>query len=191
MLSAAHVLAMDAKNLLDVVDSVRIRYPDLFNVESALSLAAQQQCEAADEFRLKDPDDNYVEQIKTDNSSHHYPNVSSTAGSMNFSEDCMEQQTYQNLCKSSEQPPSSFIDEIYVNQIEPINTTEGIYDNDCIVNAQMKNLNIDSTVAKSFANTSTTINNANKIIPSTKPPLAAKPGKLTQQCDITNVKCSH
>lgn len=30
MLSAAHVLAMDAKNLLDVVDSVRIRHPDLF-----------------------------------------------------------------------------------------------------------------------------------------------------------------
>lgn len=29
MLSAAHVLAMDAKNLLDVVDSVRIRYPQV------------------------------------------------------------------------------------------------------------------------------------------------------------------
>lgn len=27
MLSAAHVLAMDAKNLLDVIDSIRIRYP--------------------------------------------------------------------------------------------------------------------------------------------------------------------
>ncbi len=29
MLSSAHVLAMDAKNLLDVVDSVRIRYPEV------------------------------------------------------------------------------------------------------------------------------------------------------------------
>lgn len=29
MLSAAHVLAMDAKNLLDVVDSIRIRYPEV------------------------------------------------------------------------------------------------------------------------------------------------------------------
>ncbi|KAE8748456.1 Focal adhesion kinase 1 variant 2 [Frankliniella occidentalis] len=29
MLSAAHVLAMDAKNLLDAVDSIRIRYPDV------------------------------------------------------------------------------------------------------------------------------------------------------------------
>uniref|UniRef100_A0AAG5DN03 Protein kinase domain-containing protein n=1 Tax=Anopheles atroparvus TaxID=41427 RepID=A0AAG5DN03_ANOAO len=30
MLAAAHVLAMDAKNLLDVVDSIRVRYPNLF-----------------------------------------------------------------------------------------------------------------------------------------------------------------
>lgn len=29
MLSAAHILAMDAKNLLDVIDSIRIRYPDV------------------------------------------------------------------------------------------------------------------------------------------------------------------
>ncbi|XP_065222614.1 focal adhesion kinase 1-like isoform X2 [Planococcus citri] len=29
MLSSAHVLAIDAKNLLDVIDSVRIRYPDV------------------------------------------------------------------------------------------------------------------------------------------------------------------
>lgn len=29
MLSSAHVLAMDAKTLLDVVDSVRIRYPEV------------------------------------------------------------------------------------------------------------------------------------------------------------------
>ena len=27
MLSSAHVLAMDAKNLLDVIDSIRINYP--------------------------------------------------------------------------------------------------------------------------------------------------------------------
>lgn len=29
MLSAAHVLAMDSKNLLDVVDAIRLRYPHL------------------------------------------------------------------------------------------------------------------------------------------------------------------
>lgn len=32
MLSAAHVLAMDAKNLLDVADSMRIRYPDVDHI---------------------------------------------------------------------------------------------------------------------------------------------------------------
>lgn len=183
MLSAAHVLAMDAKNLLDVVDSVRIRYPDLFNVESALCLAAQQQqqYETDDERYLKESDDNDVEQINTDNPFQHSNSSSTTAGPVNFNEDYMEQQTYQNLCKSSEPPPPPFTaDEIYVNQIEPIQTTEGIYDNECIVNAQLKNLNIDATIANSFANTSTTINHTNKIIApvsSTKPPLAAKPGR--------------
>jgi len=29
MLSAAHILAMDAKNLLDVVDSIRMRCPNV------------------------------------------------------------------------------------------------------------------------------------------------------------------
>lgn len=31
MLSAAHVLAMDAKSLLDVIDSIRCRFPNLFH----------------------------------------------------------------------------------------------------------------------------------------------------------------
>lgn len=29
MLGAAHVLAMDSKNLLDVIDTIRIRYPHI------------------------------------------------------------------------------------------------------------------------------------------------------------------
>lgn len=186
MLSAAHVLAMDAKNLLDVVDSVRIRYPDLFSIESAQRMAASKQCEASDEFHLKNSDDYDAEKMTTDNLSS-FPNVNNTSVSINYNDNCSDRQTYQNLCKSSEQPPSSYTDEIYVNQLEPINTTttttttEGIYDNECIVNAQMKGLNIDSRIANSFANTSSTVNQTNKITPpisSTKPPLAAKPGKL-------------
>uniref|UniRef100_A0A182MV34 Focal adhesion kinase 1 n=1 Tax=Anopheles culicifacies TaxID=139723 RepID=A0A182MV34_9DIPT len=44
MLSAAHVLAMDAKNLLDVVDSIRVRYPNLFPQQpSAPSSPTQRQ----------------------------------------------------------------------------------------------------------------------------------------------------
>lgn len=37
MLSAAHVLAMDAKNLLDVIDSIRNRFPNLFNASEGRS----------------------------------------------------------------------------------------------------------------------------------------------------------
>lgn len=189
MLSAAHVLAMDAKNLLDVVDSVRIRYPDLFIVESAQRMAAPKQSEASDEFYLRNSDEYDAEKMTTDNLSS-FPNVISTSGSMNYHDNCIEQQTYQNLCKSFEQPPTSFTDEIYVNQMEPINTTtanttsssEGIYDNDCIVNAQLKGLHIDSRIANSFASTSSAVNQSNTHktppISSTKPPLAAKPGKI-------------
>ena len=32
MLSSAHILAMDAKNLLDVIDSIRINYPGVDQV---------------------------------------------------------------------------------------------------------------------------------------------------------------
>lgn len=183
MLSAAHVLAMDAKNLLDVVDSVRIRYPELFTVESTLNInnTTYKPCEESDEFHLKNTDESDAEKIPTKNLSS-FPNVNSSAGAFNFSEDSVEHhQTYQNLCKSSEQASPSFSDEIYVNQLEPIiNTTEGIYDNECIVNAQMKVLNIDSKIANSSANTLST-HQSNKIAPpiaSAKPPLAAKPGTI-------------
>jgi focal adhesion kinase 1 len=43
MLSSGHILAMDAKNLLDVVDSVRMQYPE---VEAIIS---GQQSEASKE----------------------------------------------------------------------------------------------------------------------------------------------
>lgn len=193
MLSAAHVLAMDAKNLLDVVDSVRMRYPDLFSVESAQRMAAPNQFEATDEFYLRNSDEYDSDKMSS------FPNVSSLSGSINHNDSSGDQQTYQNLCKSFEQPPASIhMDEIYVNQIEPVNSattntntntninttsssSEGIYDNECIVNAQLKNLHIDSRAANSFAHTSTAVNQSNKTTPpiaSTKPPLAAKPGEL-------------
>ena len=38
MLSSAHILAMDAKNLLDVIDSIRITYP---GVDQVISTHAQ------------------------------------------------------------------------------------------------------------------------------------------------------
>lgn len=37
MLSSGHILAMDAKNLLDVVDSVRMQYPEVEAIISGRS----------------------------------------------------------------------------------------------------------------------------------------------------------
>ncbi|XP_058118028.1 uncharacterized protein LOC131289552 [Anopheles ziemanni] len=42
MLAAAHVLAMDAKNLLDVVDSIRVRYPNLFQRQPSVPTSPTQ-----------------------------------------------------------------------------------------------------------------------------------------------------
>ncbi|XP_039305531.1 uncharacterized protein LOC105205797 isoform X2 [Solenopsis invicta] len=50
MLSAAHILAMDAKNLLDVIDSIRIRYP---YVDSQI---CQKQCDVVNRTRESTPE---------------------------------------------------------------------------------------------------------------------------------------
>lgn len=50
MLSAAHILAMDAKNLLDVIDSIRIRYP---YVDSQI---CQRQSDAVNRTRESTPE---------------------------------------------------------------------------------------------------------------------------------------
>lgn len=43
MLSSGHILAMDAKNLLDVVDSVRMQYPEVEAMISHQSETAKEQ----------------------------------------------------------------------------------------------------------------------------------------------------
>lgn len=55
MLSAAHVLAMDAKNLLDVVDSVRIRYPNLFMAEDIQNVATVPATPPSTSYSSSDP----------------------------------------------------------------------------------------------------------------------------------------
>ncbi|XP_019888475.2 focal adhesion kinase 1 isoform X3 [Ooceraea biroi] len=50
MLSAAHILAMNAKNLLDVIDSIRIRYP---YVDSQI---CQKQCDVVNRTRESTPE---------------------------------------------------------------------------------------------------------------------------------------
>lgn len=93
MLSAAHALAMDAKNLLDVVDSVRLRYPDLFqhsninNFESLeMSLQNLQTTTIPnDEHESIDPNDSQT-----------YQNVSQIMKTSSINVD--EQQNVSNQC---------------------------------------------------------------------------------------------
>lgn len=169
MLSAAHVLAMDAKNLLDVVDSVRIRYPDLFSVEHSSTTAVESSKPSTIFYFTKDQGRSYVE--------GNSENASNLTASINIDSDSDVQQTYQNLSKSKEvpQPSPTTLDGTYINQerIESVNKTERIYDNECIESGQLKNRNNLTSLA------STAINQSNRIdsLASAKPPVAAKPGK--------------
>lgn len=68
MLAAAHVLAMDSKNLLDVVDTIRIRYPQfnkhLFKVSDSIPETESNEVETLEE-----------ETSKVSDASTTYPNL--------------------------------------------------------------------------------------------------------------------
>lgn len=172
MLSAAHVLAMDAKNLLDVVDSVRIRHPELFLVEDTDSSPANvlQSVEPLDLAGVIQDEDYMTKTVE----------ISSILPSFDVSNSSCdtawnEQQSYENLSKSDDTHALSSQTDIYVNQeqIKPMTKdTEGIYDNNSIISQQQ-------ILSK---NTTDKFNNDAKILtssslPTTKPPIAAKSGE--------------
>lgn len=167
MLSAAHVLAMDAKNLLDVVDSVRVRYPELFTTEE-IHVSSSISLQSSD---ISEPIHSAEDQEK---SGENFPVFTNARSSNNCNEDCVEQQAYQNLTEITENPLSIIRDEIYVNQ-EQIQPTQKIYDNDSIVSAQLKSRSIDLKAIKESSKQSTKIES----LTTTKPPVAVKPGKLS------------
>lgn len=115
MLSAAHVLAMDAKNLLDVVDSIRIKYPKI----STSSDVFESTCSD-----LRDEDN--MSNAKTSDITSELMDVSGKIATINLNDDNIEQ-TYQNCAKNCEGQPTSNQEEIYANQnsvtaqIKPIN----------------------------------------------------------------------
>lgn len=172
MLSAAHVLAMDAKNLLDVVDSVRVRYPDLFINEHSSPSRFKTSEETSESYSAKD-------QERDDGS---LSSVNCLMASINVDNDDNGQQTYQNLSKLDEipppPPPLAIQEEIYANQeqIESANKSEGVYDNDWVVGSRFKNRNFELKNVNSFASTAIIQSNKSGIYASSKPPVAAKPG---------------
>lgn len=156
MLSAAHVLAMDAKNLLDVVDSIRIRHPELFLVDATLTSSSGN----------NDDLGGYV--IK--NEKNLFSNESSSNSNHDWTYN-IQQQEYENLSK--------YQNDIYVNQeeIQPSIQTEGIYDNDSVVTMQHTHLHINAT--DTFDEDVIVRPSLNNIaqFPATKPPIAVKSGE--------------
>lgn len=155
MLSAAHVLAMDAKNLLDVIDSLRLRYPELFKQYTVTSTTPLQ------------PES--ISRFQFDISSQQQPSASISSPQSDDSYQIMTRQTYENMSQMQNQlplqhnsPPTSLTqsyeqqsNDLYANQ-----QSAGIYDNECVINQQMKSLEMDTKP---------------------KPPVAAKPSNLQQK----------
>lgn len=158
MLSAAHVLAMDAKNLLDVIDSLRNRYPELF---------------ANDQQQISRPPGSDANPMKHSNYESQSQNITvhSQFAQENVNEESVETmacQTYENMSQiQSEMSPNC---ELYANQS---GGSDGLYDNECIIiNQQMKNADLDAGSGS---------NGGLCGVPPPKPPVAAKPSNLQQK----------
>lgn len=169
MLSAAHVLAMDAKNLLDVVDSIRLRYPELFlrapqntspPLDHATSTAQQIQS-------VRGP----ISQLETNVDSYEQ----------------MQQQTYQNLSEIADQSASmgspemdGASEDLYANQ-QQLDQQQGIYDNDCVISAQLNKLNVTNDTPSYVSAVDSIVTPKLSPLPPAKPPVAAKPVNLHQK----------
>lgn len=120
MLSSAHVLAMDAKNLLDVVDSLRVRFPDLFAGHTIVIPASQLQPIIDNNQLQTTPPQNTQSQYTVD--------------------DCyqiMTRQTYQNLSQMQQQQSNESHDQYSNEQC-------GIYDNESAIAQQMEHMDLES-----------------------------------------------
>ncbi|XP_062559415.1 uncharacterized protein LOC134224153 [Armigeres subalbatus] len=151
MLSAAHVLAMDAKNLLDVVDSIRVRFPNLvFPKQPSLPTSPIQKQPPAMTCSLTSSASSSAAlatssiNSSTVPSSGAPPPTTSFQQQQQFSFDLQQSDTvgecYQNLqpkqiFHSHSSPPTSLTHSYETNQTQLYtNQQSGIYDNDCVVN---------------------------------------------------------
>lgn len=144
MLSAAHVLAMDAKNLLDVVDSIRVRFPQLFSQQQQ----QQQQQSATQSNANIYKSGNLSTSPEAHSPQEKYQQVKLNDDSSNCYQSSIIE-NYQNLSQIHEQqqsltsPQNSLNDanlidnqqQMYSNQQQQQQQqTTGIYDNDIIIN---------------------------------------------------------
>lgn len=114
MLSAAHVLAMDAKNLLDVVDSIRTRFP---------AIDSKQQ----NSVKIPSPQHSEPESVCS-------PNLSNPV-----EENYQNINPLQKLLSHSS-PPTSLTQSYGEQQLYSNQQQMGIYDNECVINQHNKNI---------------------------------------------------
>uniref|UniRef100_A0A8W7P0B5 Focal adhesion kinase 1 n=1 Tax=Anopheles coluzzii TaxID=1518534 RepID=A0A8W7P0B5_ANOCL len=141
MLSAAHVLAMDAKNLLDVVDSIRVRYPNLFPQQqqqqpqqpSAPSSPTQRQHGAATSI---------TSAVHPSNTPQMFAQQQQQQHSFDQSQLFMMGDCYQNLqpkqpMLAHSSPPTSLTHSYEPGGLSSYQQS-GIYDNECIISSQQQ-----------------------------------------------------
>uniref|UniRef100_A0A182Q8Z5 Focal adhesion kinase 1 n=1 Tax=Anopheles farauti TaxID=69004 RepID=A0A182Q8Z5_9DIPT len=137
MLSAAHVLAMDAKNLLDVVDSIRVRYPNLFPQQPSAPSSPTQRQQQNPSAVVQHPSN--MPQMFAQQQQQH-----------SFDQTLMMGECYQNLQPKQTMLPHSSPPTSLTHSYEtstpgmamgatatPLSYQQsGIYDNECIISSQ-------------------------------------------------------
>lgn len=156
MLSSAHVLAMDAKNLLDVVDSLRKRFPSVFMNQNhspvVVTVDATQQPPNRFQFDSQTPPP--PQSTANERANNH------TSTDENY-----QVMTRQSFAASPASPNPNT--ELYSNQSVSPQPQCGIYDNDCVILGQQS------------GNISGAVDDPQRTPP--KPPVAAKPSNLQQK----------
>lgn len=154
MLAAAHVLAMDAKNLLDVVDSIRVRYPTLFQRQSSVPGSPTQRQQQAAATAATTTTSNVIHPSNvslafSQQQQHSFEHSSSLMGGVGG--ECYQnlQPKQQMLAHSS--PPTSLTHSYETTTATAMTSgvppaagiaygiqQSGIYDNECIINSQQQ-----------------------------------------------------
>lgn len=165
MLACAHILAMDAKNLLDVVDSIRVRYPDLvlpahLQPQQPTSPTMQQfAASAASLANNVNPSNHiihshsvshtqYQSQVVHDNENQYQNSPNDCYQNASIAKQQHQQQ--QQLQHSS--PPASLTNSTTANSIQSqaqqqqlyTNQQAGMYDNEQVISQQVKTLDVNN-----------------------------------------------
>uniref|UniRef100_A0A6E8W1W8 Focal adhesion kinase 1 n=1 Tax=Anopheles coluzzii TaxID=1518534 RepID=A0A6E8W1W8_ANOCL len=142
MLSAAHVLAMDAKNLLDVVDSIRVRYPNLFPQQQQQQQPQQPSAPSSPTQRQHGAATSVTSAVHPSNTPQMFAQQQQQQHSFDQSQLLMMGDCYQNLqpkqpMLAHSSPPTSLTHSYEPGGLSSYQQS-GIYDNECIISSQQQ-----------------------------------------------------